>query len=70
MNRFTNKVLFQARKALNNLLLEEDGDVNVISIVVLIGIALILLVMFRDQITGILGGLLGKVEEQSSSVIS
>lgn len=70
MNRFTNKVLFQARKALNNLLLEEDGDVNVISIVVLIGIALILLVMFRDQIRGILGGLLGQVEEKSSSVIS
>lgn len=50
-----------ARRALGKLAKDEDGDVNIISIVILIGIAVLLAAVFKDQIGQLLTNLLSNI---------
>ena len=44
------KYYLRAKVGLDDFLRNEEGDVNVVSIVVLIGIAVLLAVYFKDEI--------------------
>lgn len=46
----------------NQILFDENGDTNFISIIIILGIVLALCVVFRDYITKILGKIKGSVE--------
>ena len=48
----------------------ENGDVNVVSIVVLIGIAVLLAIIFRGAITNLLNTLFGTIENNATKAIS
>ena len=47
----------------------ENGEVNIVAIVVLCGIAVILALVFKDGITRILNSLFGTIEEKAGEAI-
>ena len=54
----------------NEFLYEEDGDVNIVSMVVLVGIAVLLAVFFKDEIKGLLETLMGTIRGNATEAIS
>lgn len=51
----------RAQLKMNEFLREERGDVNIVSIVVLIGIAVVLAVVFKDAIGNLIKTLLNNI---------
>ena len=62
--------MLQAKMKLQEFCKKEDGDVNVVSIVVLIGIAVLLAIIFRGAITNLLNTLFGTIENNATNAIS
>ena len=54
----------------NKLIRDEKGEVNVVAIVVLIGIAIALAVIFRTQISELLTDLLDAIRGKAESAIA
>ena len=59
-----------AKMLLGRFFKKEDGDVNVVSIVVLIGIAVLLAIIFKDAIAGLLKGLFTTIEEKATEALT
>ncbi len=49
MNLLINDLKMRGKVLFNRFLRDEEGDVNVVSIVVLIGVAVLLAVVFKDK---------------------
>lgn len=49
---------------------EERGAVDIVAIVVMIGIAVLLAVLFRTQISSLLSSLFGTIEESAKDAIT
>ena len=49
MNMLLNGLIIRGKVLFNRFLRDEEGDVNVVSIVVLIGVAVLLAVVFKKQ---------------------
>lgn len=49
---------------------KENGDVNIVSIVVLIGVAVLLAILFRGAISNLLNTLFGTIENNATNAIS
>lgn len=62
--------MLQAKMKLQEFCKKEDGDVNVVSIVVLIGIAVLLAIIFRGAISNLLNTLFGTIEDNATNAIS
>ena len=60
----------KARLAFSKFMCDEEGDVNIVSIVVLIGIAVLLAVFFKGQIMDLLTNLFGTITEKANSAVS
>lgn len=54
----------------NEFVNEERGDVNIVSIVVLIGIAVVLAVIFKDAIGNLIKTLLNTITTGATNVVS
>ena len=61
--------MMQAKMKLNDFCKKENGDVNVVSIVVLIGIAVVLAIIFRGAISNLLNTLFGTIENNATNAI-
>jgi len=48
---------------------DEDGEVNIVAIVILIGIAVILAILFRDYISNLLKLLFKKINNSAQNAI-
>ena len=59
-----------AKYKLMKLFSDERGDVNVVAIVVLIGVAVLLAILFKDQIGALLTSLLGTINENEEGVVN
>lgn len=59
-----------ARCKFMNFVSNEEGEVNIVTIVVLIGIAVALALFFKDEITDLLGTLFGTIEDQAVEAVS
>lgn len=70
MKNLMDMAVITAKFKLNEFLTREDGDVNVVSIVVLIGVAVTLALAFRTQITTIMGNLLTAIEGNATTAIN
>ena len=66
---FLNRLYIVLSMQVNNFLEEEKGAVDLITIVVLIGIAIVLAVVFRDKMKEILNTLLGNIQSSATSAI-
>lgn len=64
------KYYLRAKVGLDDFLRNEEGDVNVVSIVVLIGIAVLLAVYFKDEIAKLLKSLFTTITGSSTAAIT
>lgn len=55
---------------MNEFLYQEDGDVNIVSIVVLIGIVIIVAVIFKDSISKLVKELFEKITTNAKNAIT
>ncbi len=53
-----------------NFLHDEDGAVDIVAVVVLIGIAVVLAVLFREQIENLLNSLLSQIQGKANEAVS
>lgn len=56
-------------ETVKNIFTDEAGEVNVVAIVVLIGVAVLLAFVFKGKITDLLNGLFKGIGETSDNVI-
>lgn len=63
-------LLFMAKYKLQAFLTDEDGDVNVVSMVVLIGIAVLLAIVFRDAISKLIKDLLATIAGNANDAVN
>ena len=59
-----------AKCALRRFFTKENGDVNVVSIVVLIGIAVVLAIIFRNSISDLIESLLNTIKGNAEGAIA
>lgn len=59
-----------AKLKLRRFFSDEKGEVNIVTIVVLIGIAVILALSFKDQIEGLLETLFGTITENANNAVN
>lgn len=58
-----------AKCKLRQLFTDEKGEVNIVTIVVLIGIAVLLALIFKDQIQSLLETLFGTITENANNAV-
>lgn len=63
-------LLFMAKYRLHAFLTDEDGDVNIVSMVVLIGIAVLLAIVFRDAISNLIKSLLNTISNNATNAVN
>lgn len=61
--------MLQAKMKLNEFCKKENGDVNVVSIVILIGIAVVLAILFKGAIANLLNSLFKTIENNAGKAI-
>lgn len=68
--RLINKTLIGIQIWFNDFMAKEDGDVNIVSIVVLIGIAVLLAVVFRKNIEKLLNSLFQSIFNNANKAVN
>lgn len=63
-------LLFMAKYKLKTFLTDENGDVNIVSMVVLIGIAVLLAIVFRDAISNLIESLLNTISDNATNAVN
>jgi len=59
-----------AKMKLRDLFTDEKGEVNIVAIVILIGIAVILALIFKDQIKALLETLFGTITTKATDAVN
>lgn len=70
MFRKMDSLLFIAKYKLRAFLTDEDGEVNVVSTVVLIGIAVLLAIIFKDAIIKLIQDLLATITQNAKDAVT
>ena len=58
------------RERMHKFVADESGEVNIVAIVVLIGIAVLLAVIFRGQIENLLNTLFNRINETAVNAVT
>ena len=66
----TMKLQMWVQAKLNKFLHDEKGEVNIVSIVVLIGIAVVLAIVFKDAISNLLKSLLNTISGNAENAVA
>lgn len=69
MNIITGMILKAQLKA-ENFFKKENGEVNIIAIVILIGIAIMLALIFKERISTLIGSLFDTIDTNAQSAVS
>lgn len=69
MNLLINDLKMRGKVLFNRFLRDEEGDVNVVSIVVLIGVAVLLAVVFKDQAKGLIDTLFESIGKNAGDAV-
>ena len=59
-----------AKMKLRDLFTDEKGEVNIVATVILIGIAVILALIFKDQIKALLETLFGTITQKATDAVN
>ncbi len=70
MNMLLNGLIIRGKVLFNRFLYDEEGDVNVVSIVVLIGVAVLLAVVFKKQAKKLIETLFETIGSSAGTAIS
>ena len=60
----------QAKARVQAFLTDEKGDVNIVSMVVLIGIAVLLAIVFREAISNLIKSLLNTISGNATNAVN
>lgn len=63
-------IFFMVQLKIEDFFKKEDGEVNIIAIVVLIGIALLLALVFKDRITSLINSLFDTIDTNAQNAIN
>ena len=63
-------MFLMAQMKIREFLADEKGEVNIVAMVVLIGIALLLAIVFKDAIGGLLKDLLKTIGDNGKNLVS
>lgn len=69
MDILTNLVI-RFRLMVESFLKKEDGEVNIIAIVVLIGIAILLALIFKDRISDLINSLFDTIDQNAQNAVN
>lgn len=64
MLKLLDKMYIGMRIRMNNFLTNEDGAVDIVAIVVLMGVVVAVAFIFRDELIGLLRKIFGRVDQQ------
>lgn len=64
------KGYLKAKAKFHDFCVKENGDTNIVSMVILIGIAVILAVAFKDAIADLLKTLFSKIDDGATSAVT
>lgn len=64
------RLVVQVKMFAWSLVYDEEGDVNIVSMVVLIGVAVLLAVLFRNQIQGLLETLFNTITQNATDAVN
>ena len=70
MFQMLDSLWFTAKARVQAFLTDEKGDVNIVSMVVLIGVAVLLAIVFKDQISALVTGLLNTITQNANDVVN
>ena len=70
MNLLINDLKMRGKVLFNRLLRDEEGDVNVVSIVVLIGVAVLLAVVFKDKAAELIKSLFDTIGGKADKAVT
>lgn len=69
MLNFIDKAYIAMLARWNTFIHDEEGDVNIVSIVVIIGIVIVLAVLFRKQLAKLINTLFSKISTSATNAI-
>lgn len=69
MDKLTGMMLMAYLKV-ENFFKKEDGEVNIIAIVVLIGIAILLALIFKDRISDLINSLFDTIDTNAQNAVN
>ncbi len=69
MMNYVNFLMFKTKCKIREFFSKENGEVNIVAIVVLIGIAVLLAILFRGAIENLLKTLFGTIENNAENAI-
>lgn len=69
MNMLMGMVL-KAQSKVESFFKKEDGEVNIIAIVVLIGIAILLALIFKDRISALINSLFDTIDQNAQNAVN
>lgn len=70
MLQYCDAMILWSKMRFNQFFRDESGEVNVVSIVVLIGIAVLLALVFKDGITTLLKSLLATIQSNATDAVN
>jgi uncharacterized membrane protein YqhA len=70
MMGFIKASLFRAEDKIRKFFAKENGEVNIVVIVVLIGIAVLLAILFKDEISKLLKNMFQTIGDNAGGVVS
>ncbi len=70
MTNMLMNVMWKARLKVEKFFTKEDGEVNIIAIVVLIGIAILLALIFKDRISSLINSLFDTIDTNAQNAVN
>lgn len=70
MLMMANAIYFNLKAKMQKFFQKENGDVNVVAIVVLIGVAVVLALIFKDEISKLLRSLIKTISGKAQEAVS
>lgn len=67
--RKLDKMYLKTKQMVTNFFYDEQGDVNIVSMIVLMGVAVILALVFKEKLKTIIGKLTDSVSTQADKAI-
>lgn len=64
------RMLLNAQLKVERFFKNEDGEVNIIAIVVLIGIAILLALIFKDRIAELINNLFDTIDQNAQNAVN
>lgn len=70
MLKLLDKMYIGMKIRMNNFLTNEDGAVDIVAIVVLIGVVVMVAIIFRDQLANLVKRIFGNIETKSDQIVT